>query len=93
MQTRFDIFWKVIEAELPKILVRPTHKDMDELLFKLSEGKMSAEEARKLIEMIDEEIHSGEVLAENKGQAIGLAIVKARLLSKFKESLSMPGVG
>lgn len=91
VRTRFDIFWKVIEQELPKILVRPTHKEMDELLYKLAENKISDEEIQKLKEMMREELDQG-ISKEDSGRALSYVIMLARLESK-RAHVSNPGVG
>ena len=41
-------FWKIIELELPKLIHSPHTPEIDILLEKMSEGKLSIEEAKDL---------------------------------------------
>jgi len=56
VQTRFDVFWAVIEKELPKILIRTDTPDIDNLLRKMEEGTITTEEKQQLKEMMREEL-------------------------------------
>lgn len=82
LKTRFDIFWKVIEAELPKILIRPTHKETDELLFKMAAHKLSVEENRKLKEMLRKELNETNI---DSGRAVSYVLIIARLETLLKD--------
>lgn len=82
LKARFDVFWNVVEKELPKILIRPTHKEMDELLIKTAKDNITPDEASKLKKMIKDELDSG-LGKEDSGKAVGFVLVLAHLESKM----------
>lgn len=57
-KVRVDILWKIFEQELPKLLIRPSHKEMDVLIEKYVEHKATREELEKLRDLIDEELNT-----------------------------------
>lgn len=82
MQTRFDVFWTVIEKELPKILIKPHRLDIDKLLRKMQsqEGLTPDERTEMKVKMrnaLDEGI--GEA---DSGLALGYALLIARIESE-----------
>lgn len=89
IKTKFDIFWVVIEKELPKILIRPTHREMDELLVKVSERRASEEEVERLKKMMREELENG-LGKEDAGRAFAYVVLMARLESD--KAVNPPGV-
>lgn len=58
LTVKLNIIWKIFEQELPKLLIRPTHKEMDELIEKYVEHQATKEDLEKLRDMIDEELKS-----------------------------------
>lgn len=89
LKTRFNVFWAVIEKELPKILIRPTHKEMDELLEKVSERRANDEELEKLKHMMKEELDAG-LAKEDAGRALAYVMMLARIEAMKARP---PGVG
>jgi len=53
--TRFNVFWGVIEKELPKILIRPHTPEIDSYLRKMRDGHcLNNEEKRDIIQRMRE---------------------------------------
>lgn len=48
LETQMSPFWKMLEAELPKLIHSPHTPDLDNLLDKMSKGKLSIGEYRNL---------------------------------------------
>jgi len=46
IKTQFNVFWSVIEKELPKVLLKPHRLDIDFFLAKMKEGRELPEEEK-----------------------------------------------
>jgi hypothetical protein len=57
MSVRQDVIWKIFEEQLPKLLVRPTHKEMDELIEKYTAHEATKEEMIALRDLIEAELN------------------------------------
>jgi len=52
-----EIFWRIVEKDLSKMLTRPTHKRIDELLKKMEERTLEGAEPEELIGRIRENLN------------------------------------
>lgn len=83
-----DLFWGLIEQQMAKALIRPTHIELDRLLEKVvrNEELIPAQENR-LVEMLKEIVHDKQEVAGVR--AMGATILAIRLAkqeaSKIKE--------
>ena len=58
LETKMEVFWKVIEKNVAAILKAPTHVDFDALLDKMVAGSLTLEEAYKLQDALNSNPHS-----------------------------------
>jgi len=56
LETKIDPFWKIVEQNIPRLLKRPTHERMDQLLDRMSQGNITLAEAKELIPYLEEEL-------------------------------------
>src|SRR6266540_2185345 len=61
IKTQFNVFWSVIEKELPKVLLKPHRLDIDFFLAKMKEGRELSEEEKeamkeKMLQALEEGI-------------------------------------
>lgn len=82
VKTRFDVFWTVIEKELPKVLIKPHRKDIDELLKKMqSREGLTEQEKMAMKEKMREALNEG-ISDVDSGLALGYALLIARIESE-----------
>jgi hypothetical protein len=83
MDTKFNVFWSVIEKELPKILIRPHTPEIDAYLRKMEKGESLTEDEkvdlikrmREVLDKRDEE--------QDTSLKLGYAFVIARIESEL----------
>ena len=56
IKLKVDVIWRIFEEQLPKLLIRPTHKELDMLIEKYTEHQATREEMIRLRDLIDEEL-------------------------------------
>ena len=81
VKTQFNVFWAVIEKELPKVLIKETTPHIDVLLRKMQtkEG-LTENEKITLKGMLQYELDSG-IGEIDSGRALGYALLIARIVS------------
>lgn len=80
IETKFNIFWSVIEQQLPKVLIRPTHEEVDELLRRMMDGSMSETERMRLVTALKNELDKG-LHTTDPHKALAYVFLLARLES------------
>lgn len=88
MDTRFNVFWTVIEKELPKVLIRPHFPEIDALLIKMKHKGLTVSEkeelANKMRTVLEEDEDIGNV---DSGLKLGYALLIARFVSERSSSI------
>lgn len=81
VKTQFNVFWAVIEKELPKVLIKETTPHIDVLLRKMQtkEG-LTENEKVTLKAMMQYELDNG-IGEVDSGRALGYALLIARIVS------------
>jgi len=74
VETKTGLFWVFVEKELPNILHSPHTPDIDALLEKMVNGKLTVCNARELKEKLKEEM-----LVPDTGKKIAVALLITRL--------------
>lgn len=76
IETKLDLFWKVVEQNIPRLLKRPTHKRMDDLLDKMSMGGLNGDhsEAKELILLLEEDLKQ-----QDSTRVLATTLILARL--------------
>jgi hypothetical protein len=85
IETRFNVFWAVIEKELPKVLIKPHYLDIDELLSKMQKEELTTEDKKRMTERMEQALNEG-VSQKDSGLALGYAL----LIARFKSELAVP---
>ena len=81
VKTQFNVFWAVIEKELPKVLIKETTPHIDVLLRKMqSKQGLTEDEKLTLKNMMQYELDSG-IGEVDSGRALGYALLIARIVS------------
>lgn len=87
IKTQFNVFWTVVEKELPKILIKPHREDIDALL-----RKMQSKEGLTLGEKIIMKDKMKEALNEGIGDVdSGLALGYALLIGRIESEIALAG--
>lgn len=81
-----DLFWGLIEQQMAKALIRPTHVEMDRLLERLVRGEeLTPSQEQRLVEMLQE------VVSDKKEvpgvRAMGATLLGIRLARQEAASL------
>jgi len=74
LETKIDLFWTAVEQNIPRLLKQPIHKRKDDLLDKLTSGKLSKDEAEELIGELDKDKST-----VDPGMVLAVTLVLARL--------------
>lgn len=70
-----DLFWGLVEQQMAKALIRPTHIELDELLEKLvADEPLTSEQEARLMEMLH-------VVAGDKDEMAGFRAMGATILA------------
>ena len=56
LETKVDLFWKVVETNVGQLLKSPTHAEKDMLLDKLAHQELNIEEAERLRSILTDEM-------------------------------------
>lgn len=73
-----DLFWGLIEQQMAKALIRPTHIEMDKLLERLVKGEeLTPSQEQRLVEMLREVVNDKNEVAGVR--AMGATILAIRL--------------
>lgn len=81
VKTQFNVFWAVIEKELPKVLIKETTPHIDVLLRKMQTKQgLTEDEKITLKNMMQYELDSG-IGEVDSGRALGYALLIARIVS------------
>ena len=87
MNVKVNLFWKTIEDNLPRLIKRPTHKRMDDLLDKFREKTITIEEMAELKPLLEELVKQD--LADKNNQALGdmlmLGLINIRLYDELEK--------
>jgi Flp pilus assembly protein TadB len=75
LETKVDLFWKVVETNVGQLLKSPTHALKDTLLDKLAHRELSIEEAELLRGILTDEM---QLQGRNNG-VVAYALIIARL--------------
>jgi hypothetical protein len=75
-----DTFWKVIGPHMATIIHSPEHKDRDQLVDKLIEGRITQEEAERLTCLLELNILEN----HNEGKKLASALLLARTKTILK---------
>lgn len=59
LSIKVGVIWKIFEEQLPKLLVRPTHIEMDELIEKYVAHEATKEEMMLLSNLMEKELEEG----------------------------------
>jgi hypothetical protein len=84
-----DLFWGLIEQQMAKALIRPTHIELDRLLERLVRGEeLTLAQERRLVEMLREVVNDKEEVPGVR--AMGATILAIRLARRkaAKESVN-----
>jgi hypothetical protein len=73
LETKTDLFWKVVEQSVGSMLKSPTHTDKDVLLDKLAERSLTINDAERLRAILRDEIQT------DKERAIAYILILSRL--------------
>jgi hypothetical protein len=79
--TKFNVFWSVIEKELPKVLIKPHREDIDQLLKKMQHEGLTEQEKLEMKEKMREALNEG-ISNVDSGLALGYALLIARIESE-----------
>lgn len=60
METKMDLFWKIVENKMPSMLRMPTHLEMDLLLDKMTAGKLNYSEMNDLKMRLNDIVYNNE---------------------------------
>lgn len=83
IKTQFNVFWAVVEKELPRILIKPHRLDIDELLRKMtSKEGLTVEEKIRMRDKMKDALEQG-IGDTDSGLALGYALLIARIESEF----------
>lgn len=74
LETKIELFWKTVEKAIPKLLMAPHSPRQDELLQKLSNGKLSKTEACELKGLLEEALK-----IKNPSKVVAIALLLSRL--------------
>ena len=82
-ETRFNVFWAVIEKELPKVLIKPHQPEIDAYLRRMHRGEKLTEQEKldmkeKMKRVLDGDIDGN----EDSGLKLGYALLIARIESE-----------
>jgi hypothetical protein len=75
IETKVDLFWKVVETNVGQLLKSPTHTEKDTLLDKLAHRSLDIPEAEKLRGILTDEMQ----LQGRSNGVIAYALIIARL--------------
>jgi hypothetical protein len=75
LETKVDLFWKVVETNVGQLLKSPTHTEKDMLLDKLAHQELNIEEAEKLRSILTDEM---QIKGRDNG-TIAYALIIGRL--------------
>jgi hypothetical protein len=90
LETKIDVFWRLVEVELPKRLkTYPTHIEKDILLDKLTHRELTLDEAVHLRTILQSEIEGG----NKENLLIAYVLVIGRLEQIIALAAKMPGEG
>jgi hypothetical protein len=56
LETKTDLFWGMVEREIPRLLKAPTHLEMDDLLDKMTVSKLTKKDAIRLKDILEKEM-------------------------------------
>lgn len=76
LETKTDLFWKIVETEVAERLKSPAHKRKDDLLDKMKAHSLTLEEAEELAEIVKAEYNNPH---ERKHIELGYILVIGRL--------------
>lgn len=79
LETQMQPFWNLIEKELPKLIHSPHTPEIDVLLDKMIDGKLTQDEAIDLKCMLKEELNVPDI-----GKKLVMILMLARLDSLIK---------
>lgn len=76
-----DLFWGLIEQQMAKALIRPTHIELDRLLERLVRGEeLTQDQERRLMEMLRDVVDDKEEVSGVR--AMGATILAIRLAKR-----------
>ena len=75
LETKVDLFWKVVETNVGQLLKSPTHAEKDMLLDKLAHQELNIEEAERLRSILTDEMQ----LKGRDNGTIAYALIIGRL--------------
>lgn len=74
VETRNEVFWKVLEPHMAAIIHSPMHKNRDDLVDRLINKTITLEQAEELICLLEENIKEN----HNEGKQLASALLLAR---------------
>jgi hypothetical protein len=75
VELKAELFWKIVEQEIPKILHSPHTPEIDELLEKMMINKLTITDVYKLKCMLKEELET----PQDKTRVLSIVLLMARL--------------
>lgn len=83
-----DLFWGLIEQQMAKALIRPTHIELDRLLERLVRGEeLAPDQEHRLVEMLREVVNDKEEIAGVR--AMGATILAIRLAKREASQIKL----
>lgn len=76
LETKTDLFWKVVEEKVVDMIRSPTHYFKDLLLSKLQDGTIEEEEAKELRAILDTDFKEE---VNNSPKCLAYVLVMARI--------------
>jgi hypothetical protein len=83
-ELKVNMLWQMVEQNLPKLLHSPIHHEKDSLLEKMVKGELNLEQARRLRDIIHEELAEVEELSKRSTGALVLWALELRILELAK---------
>lgn len=86
LKVKVEPFWKLVETNLPQLLMHPTSKEKDILLAKMASGDLPLDEAYHLRALLMEDCAN----IANPQLAVARVLVMARLEQRIMELKAQP---
>lgn len=80
VEVKSDLFWKIVEKEIPRLLHSPHTPKLDLLLEKMENNKLDLCEAKELVQHLKEE---RDEMNPDFGKKLAIILLLARLDQKF----------